>query len=131
MNYIDCPVTRTLSVMGGRWKPVLLHYLMEKPRRAGELTRLIPQASAKVLTQQLRELENDNIVHREVFPQIPPKVEYSLTDFGESLRPVMDALCEWGKARIPKTNESENITDVSSSQTTAEHTPARESSQLP
>jgi len=97
MNYIDCPVTRTLSVMGGRWKPVLLHYLMEKPRRAGELTRLIPQASPKVLTQQLRELETDNIVHREVYHQIPPKVEYSLTDFGESLRPVMDALCEWGK----------------------------------
>ncbi len=84
MNYIDCPVTRTLNVMGGRWKPVLLHYLMEKPRRAGELTRLIPQASPKMLTQQLRELENDNIVHREVYHQVPPKVEYSLTDFGES-----------------------------------------------
>jgi DNA-binding HxlR family transcriptional regulator len=114
MNYIDCPVTRTLSVMGGRWKPVLLHYLMEKPRRAGELTRLIPQASPKVLTQQLRELENDNIVHREVFPQIPPKVEYSLTDFGESLRPVMDALCEWGKTKASHPKDVQELQERSS-----------------
>ncbi len=111
MNYIDCPVTRTLNVMGGRWKPVLLHYLMEKPRRAGELTRLIPQASSKVLTQQLRELENDNVVHREVFHQIPPKVEYSLTDFGESLRPVMDALCAWGRLQLPVHKISRNFTN--------------------
>ena len=109
MNYLECPVTRTLSVMGGRWKPVLLHYLMEKPRRAGELARLIPQASAKMLTQQLRELENDNIVHREVYHQIPPRVEYSLTDFGESLRPVMDALCAWGKT--PINNKSQKAAD--------------------
>jgi DNA-binding HxlR family transcriptional regulator len=112
MNYIDCPVTRTLNVMGGRWKPVLLHYLMEKPRRAGELTRLIPQASPKMLTQQLRELETDNIVHREVFHQVPPKVEYSLTEFGESLRPVMDALCAWGKIHASKVEAAEKNADA-------------------
>lgn len=97
MNYEKCPVTRTLEVMGGKWKPILLFYLAEQPRRSGELARLIPQASSKMLTQQLRELEKDRIVHREVYHEVPPRVEYSLTPLGQSLKPIMDAMCAWGR----------------------------------
>lgn len=88
-------MTRTLEVMGGKWKPIILHYLNEAPRRSGELSRLIPHASNKMLTQQLRELEHDGIVKRKVYSQVPPKVEYSLTPRGNSLRPIIRAMCEW------------------------------------
>jgi DNA-binding HxlR family transcriptional regulator len=87
---------RTLEVIGGKWKPIILHYLSEAPRRSGELGRLIPQASGKMLTQQLRELEADKILRRKIYRQVPPKVEYILTPLGESLRPVMLAMCAWG-----------------------------------
>ncbi len=98
MKHQDCPITRTLEVMGGKWKPIILHYLADGSRRSGELTRLIPQASAKMLTQQLRELEQDRVVRRKVYREVPPKVEYSLSPIGESLRPIMIAMCEWGEA---------------------------------
>jgi len=88
---------RTLEVIGGKWKPIILHYLSEAPRRSGELGRLIPQASGKMLTQQLRELEADKIIRRKIYRQVPPKVEYILTPLGESLRPVMIAMCAWGE----------------------------------
>ena len=88
---------RTLEVIGGKWKPIILHYLSAAPRRTGELGRLIPQASGKMLTQQLRELEADKIIRRKIYRQVPPKVEYILTPLGESLRPVMDAMCAWGE----------------------------------
>jgi len=97
MKYQECPVTRTLEVMGGKWKPILLHYLHEAPRRSGELARLVPQASGKMLTQQLRELERDGVVKRKIFRQVPPKVEYSLTPRGESLRPIIVAMCAWAR----------------------------------
>jgi DNA-binding HxlR family transcriptional regulator len=98
MNYKECPIVRTLEVIGGKWKPIILHYLSEAPRRSGELGRLIPQASGKMLTQQLRELEADKIIRRKIYRQVPPKVEYILTPLGESLRPVMLAMCAWGAA---------------------------------
>jgi DNA-binding HxlR family transcriptional regulator len=97
MNYKECPIVRTLEVIGGKWKPIILHYLSEGPRRSGELGRLIPQASGKMLTQQLRELEADKIIRRKIYRQVPPKVEYILTPLGESLRPVMIAMCAWGE----------------------------------
>ncbi|MFD0894263.1 helix-turn-helix transcriptional regulator [Luteolibacter ambystomatis] len=97
MKHDQCPVMRTLEVMGGKWKPIILHYLDEGPRRTGELGRLIPQASGKMLTQQLRELERDGIVRRKIYREVPPKVEYSLTPRGESLRPIIRAMCEWAK----------------------------------
>ena len=97
MKYKECPIVRTLEVMGGKWKPIILHYLSEAPRRSGELGRLIPQASGKMLTQQLRELEADKIIRRKIYRQVPPKVEYILTPLGESLRPVMIAMCAWGE----------------------------------
>ncbi len=95
MKYNECPVMRTLEVIGGKWKPIILHYLNEGPCRSGELSRLIPHASGKMLTQQLRELEREGIVKRKVYHQVPPKVEYSLTPRGESLRPIILAMCEW------------------------------------
>ena len=91
---------RTLEVIGGKWKPIILHYLSEAPRRSGELGRLIPQASGKMLTQQLRELEADKIIRRKIYRQVPPKVEYILTPLGESLRPVMIAMCAWGETYV-------------------------------
>ena len=102
MNHDQCPVTRTLEVMGGKWKPIILHYLGLEPRRSGELSRLIPQASSKMLTQQLRELERDGIVKRKIFHQVPPKVEYSLTSRGDSLRPIIRAMCDWARANPPE-----------------------------
>jgi DNA-binding HxlR family transcriptional regulator len=81
-----------------QWKPIILHYLSEAPRRSGELGRLIPQASGKMLTRQLRELEADKIIRRKIYRQVPPKVEYILTPLGESLRSVMLAMCAWGEA---------------------------------
>ncbi len=95
MNYDQCPVTRTLEIMGGRWKPIIIHYLAEAPRRTGELSRLMPNASSKMLTQHLRELEQDDIIRRKVYNQVPPKVEYSLTALGESLLPIIRAMCTW------------------------------------
>lgn len=97
MNYNQCPIMRTLEVIGGKWKPIVLHYLAAKPRRAGELMRLVPQASAKVLTEQLRELERDRIVTRTAYSQVPPRVDYALSEFGQTLLPVLDAMCEWGR----------------------------------
>jgi DNA-binding HxlR family transcriptional regulator len=97
MKYNQCPIMRTLEVIGGKWKPILLHYLAEEPRRAGELLRLVPQASGKVLTEQLRELERDGIITRKVHSQVPPRVDYALSDHGRSLLPVLDAMCAWGR----------------------------------
>jgi DNA-binding HxlR family transcriptional regulator len=92
----QCPAERTLDIIGGRWKVLILWQLFQEERRFSELFRAFPGITQKMLTQQLRELEKDGIVHRQVYPQIPPKVEYSLTPLGESLRPVVDAMCEWG-----------------------------------
>lgn len=101
MNYDQCPIMRTLEVIGGKWKPILLHYLAQEPRRAGELLRLVPQASGKVLTQQLRELERDGIISRTIHSQVPPRVDYALTDLGLTLLPTLNAMCDWGRAHPP------------------------------
>lgn len=94
-----CPVELSLQVVGGKWKPIILYHLArEGTRRFNELGRAMPNITRKMLTQQLRELEADGLVRREVFPQVPPKVEYSLTELGASVMPVLDALCAWGRA---------------------------------
>ncbi|MBZ5536668.1 MAG: helix-turn-helix transcriptional regulator [Acidobacteriia bacterium] len=91
-----CPAEITLSVIGGRWKVPILYHLFQGVKRFSELQRSVSGVTQKVLTQQLREMERDRILHREVYAQVPPKVEYSLTDLGKSLKPVIDAMCEWG-----------------------------------
>jgi DNA-binding HxlR family transcriptional regulator len=92
-----CPVTTTLSVIGGKWKPIILWIIRDGKKRFGEMKRLMPSITQKMLTQQLRELEQDGIIHREVHAVVPPKVEYSLTDYGNTLTPVLHAMAEWGE----------------------------------
>jgi len=93
-----CPAERTLDVIGGRWKVPILWHLLKGTLRFSELRRALPGVTQKMLTQQLRELERQGVLRRTVYPQVPPKVEYSLTERGQSLKPVVDAMCKWGKA---------------------------------
>jgi DNA-binding HxlR family transcriptional regulator len=97
-----CPVTATMSVIGGKWKPIIMWALHHGTRRFGELKSLIRGITQKMLTQQLRELENDGIIHREVYPVVPPKVEYSLTDYGRTLTPILNAMAKWGAGHKSK-----------------------------
>lgn len=93
-----CPVTKTMQVIGGKWKPMILFHLMSGTKRFNELQRLSGGPSARVLTLQLRELESDKIIKREVFEQIPPRVEYSLTTKGKTLNSILDMMARWGMA---------------------------------
>jgi DNA-binding HxlR family transcriptional regulator len=104
-----CPVKLTADIIGGKWKPMILFYLEGGTRRFGQLQKLIPGLTKKMLTQHLRELEHDEIVHRKVYAVVPPKVEYSLTRHGESLKPILKLMSTWGdkhRARygIPKSH---------------------------
>jgi DNA-binding HxlR family transcriptional regulator len=95
-----CPVEATLSLIGGKYKPIILYHLIGQKLRFSELQRIMPQATQKMLTQQLRELESDGLVHREVFPVVPPKTEYSLTEYGQTLAPVLKSMCDWGNEHL-------------------------------
>lgn len=101
-----CPVGTTLELIGGKYKALILWHLAEGTLRFSELKKLIPSATPKMLTQQLRELETHSLIHREVYPVIPPKVEYSLTELGLSLMPVLVAMRDWG-ADYLRTNQKE------------------------
>lgn len=92
----DCPVDRTLRVIGGRWKPLILFHLRAGQRRFNELRRLMPSVTQRMLTQHLRELEADGVVSRVVHPVVPPRVDYDLTPLGQTLMPLMDAMAAWG-----------------------------------
>lgn len=105
-NTLNCPVSATLNLVGGKYKALILWHLAEKKLRFSQLNKLIPGATAKMLTQQLREMEAQNLIHREVYPVVPPKVEYSLTDLGISLMPVLVAMRNWGADYL----RSQNIT---------------------
>ncbi len=96
----NIPVEATLEVIGGKWKVVILCYLTKGTRRTGQLKRLMPGITQKMLTQQLRELENDGIIRRVIYNQVPPRVEYSLTEYGQTLSETLDALCKWGETHI-------------------------------
>ena len=93
---LNCPVDTTLHLIGGKYKALILWHLISNTLRHGELHKLIPKATPKMLTQQLRELERDNLLVREVYPVVPPKVEYSLSDLGRSLQPILAAMYDWG-----------------------------------
>ncbi len=95
-------VEATLEVIGGKWKCVILCHLTHGKKRTSELKRLMPNITQKMLTQQLRELEEDGVINRIVYQQIPPKVEYELSDYGRSLEQILNALCIWGENHIIK-----------------------------
>jgi DNA-binding HxlR family transcriptional regulator len=92
-----CTFEITMDLIGGKWKPIIIWHLGAKgTQRFNEIRKLLPQITQKMLTQQLRELEADNLVMRKVYPQVPPKVEYSLTELGETLMPILSMMCTWG-----------------------------------
>lgn len=92
-----CAVEATTDIIGGKWKAVILYYLFKGPKRFNELRRLLPEVTQRMLTRQLRELEQDGIVHREIYKEVPPRVEYSLTEFGTSLGPILVQMLDWGE----------------------------------
>ena len=91
-----CPVEAALDVIGGKWKPLILWALGYAVLRFNELQKAIPGVNTKMLTKQLRELEEDGVIKRTVYPEVPPRVEYRITDFGKTLIPILEALCNWG-----------------------------------
>lgn len=91
-----CPVEITLRVIAGKWKPVILWHLNERVWRFNELKREISGITQRMLTQQLRELERDGVVRRKVYSEVPPRVEYSITEFGKTLCPILKLMCKWG-----------------------------------
>jgi DNA-binding HxlR family transcriptional regulator len=99
---ISCPVTAMLELIGGKWKPVILYHLRNDTRRFGEIAARIPTLSRKVLTDQLRELEEDNLVKRKQYKEIPPRVEYTITELGRSLSPVLAEMEKWGLEHVLK-----------------------------
>lgn len=101
-NY--CPVSTTLDLIGGKYKALILWHLADGKLRFSQLTKKISKATPKMLTQQLREMEAQNLIHREVYPVVPPKVEYSLTDLGRSLMPVLVAMRDWGAEYLQSKN---------------------------
>ena len=92
-----CPVEATADVIGGKWKAVILYYLFKGPKRFNELRRLLPEVTQRMLTRHLRDLELDGVVHREIYKEVPPRVEYSLTEFGVSLGPIIVQMLDWGE----------------------------------
>ena len=98
----NCPVSATIHLIGGKYKALLLWHLTDRTLRFSELRKLVPEATPKMLTQQLRELEDDDLIIREVYPVVPPKVEYSLTEHGKSLFPILEAMYSWGAALMER-----------------------------
>lgn len=105
-----CPVETTIAVIGARWKPLILFHLLDGPQRFNALCRLIPSATRRMLTQHLRELEADGIIHREVREKVPPHVEYYFTDKGRSLLPILDAMADWGaNNEVPRSRQAARV----------------------
>lgn len=99
-HVFNCPMEATLDLIGGKWKGVILFRLSEQTRRFNELQKLLLRVTPRSLTRQLRELEADGLIHRKVYAEVPPKVEYSLTDKGRTLEPVIKALINWGNEHV-------------------------------
>ena len=117
------PAERALRLVSGRWKVNILYFLLIDPRRLSELKRLLPEASQKVLVQQLRELEAHGVVTRKVFAEVPPRVEYSLTRLGRSLKPVVGALCKWGTSHAAVLDAIDRAPDASGLASEARRSP--------
>jgi len=96
----DCPITATVDVIGGKWKPVIIWLLIQGTKRFGEIHKSIPGIAIKVLARQLKELETDGIITRKSFPEVPPRVEYALSKKGKTLIGIMESLATWSKANI-------------------------------
>lgn len=96
----ECPIAAMLELIGGKWKPVILYFLTSGTRRFGEIVARIPTISRKVLAEQLKELEKDGLIMRKQYKEMPPRVEYSLTDLGKSLSPVFTEMSKWGKKNV-------------------------------
>lgn len=112
LNLANCPVEAALNVIGGKWKSVILFRLSEGTLRFNEMHRLLPNTTQRMLTNQLRELERDGMINRKVYAQVPPKVEYSLTELGWTLEPLLANLWDWGKTQIlPRMSEEKNTTE--------------------
>jgi DNA-binding HxlR family transcriptional regulator len=103
------PAERALKVISGRWKAIILYHLFSGSKRLSELKRLVPNVSQKVLIQQLREMEEHGLIHREIFLQVPPRVDYSATVLGLSLEPVLLALCAWGQRHAKELDELDQL----------------------
>lgn len=101
-----CTVEAALDVIGGKWKPLILWALGDRVMRFGELQKGLPGVNAKMLTKQLRELEEDGVILRTVYAEVPPRVEYSITEFGTTLIPILEALCDWGAGYLGVENGS-------------------------
>lgn len=101
-DYIICPVEATLDRIGGKWKGVVLFHLTQGKKRFNELRKLVPDITQRMLTLQLRQLEKDGLIKRKIYKQIPPKVEYSLSDLGETLIPILQLLETWGTKYVLK-----------------------------
>ena len=116
LGEFNCPVDATIQLIGGKYKAVILWHLTEEKKRFGELKRLIPKATEKMLAQQLRDMERDGLIIRTVYPVVPPKVEYSLSEFGRSLVPVLDSMCRWGTDYLKTFYEKEDTHSCTSAQ---------------
>lgn len=114
MQNENCPVAATLDLIGGKYKALILWHLADRKLRFSELRKVVKNATPKMLTQQLRELEAQALIHREVFPVIPPRVEYSLTELGRSLMPILVAMRDWGSNYLRKRDLEPNCFMMSS-----------------
>lgn len=101
----DCPIEAAFAVIGGKWKAISIYYLIDGSKRFGALMELLETVSSRMLAKQLQELENDGIIERKVFAQVPPKVEYSLTEYGRTLIPLIQSICAWGEERLKATGK--------------------------
>lgn len=109
MDLKSCPLTAALSVIGGKWKPIIISHLSRSPKRFGQLDALIPKISRKVLTSQLTELVKDDLLTRHAYAESPPRVEYRLTEKAKELVPIFEAMAEWGTYLVDETNQIDRL----------------------
>lgn len=108
-DYNACPIGTAINIIGGKWKIPILYTLREGTLRFNELQKALPTVTQKMLTQQLREMESDGLVSRKIYAEVPPKVEYTITELGQKLEPILDSLCGWGKKYQELQKESEEV----------------------